>query len=213
MNPQPHAVRRTLIALAAAVAALAASATAQAQMITDAMIQQRMQAMNNIVQQAQNGVAQIVQRRMQDPQVQMAWQQYVAQQGGRPQMDYPTFTYYYVYTNGFSSGGMAHMRANEAGIAQRERESVQGLRDAEANRAAAMQAQRDGYFRHQQEAGLGLRGQSTFVAPNGAAVALPHTWQRNTIQSWQGNTYRVDESGQYFVLAANGWWYPLQGQR
>jgi hypothetical protein len=125
-------------------------------------------------------------------------------------MDFATYTYQYIYTNGFSAAGIAHARANEAGIAQREAAAVQGLRQAEQNRAQAMQAQRDGYFRNQQEAGRGLMGQSTYVAPNGATLALPHTWQPNTTQVYQGNTYHVDASGQYHVLGSDGWWYPVQ---
>lgn len=56
-------------------------------------------------------------------------------------------------------------------------------------------------------------GQSTYVGPNGAPLVLPHTWAANTQQQYQGNTYRVDASGQYHVLAANGWWYPVAVQR
>ena len=40
-----------------------------------------------------------------------------------------------------------------------------------------------------------------------------NTWAANTQQQYQGNTYRVDASGQYHVLAANGWWYPVAAQR
>ena len=86
---------------------------------------------------------------------------------------------------------------------------MQGLRDAQAARGAAQQAQRDGYARNQQEAGLGLMGQSRYVAPNGAALQLPHTWQKNSTQQYQGQTYRVDHMGQYHVLGSDGWWYPL----
>ena len=43
--------------------------------------------------------------RMHDPQVQAAYRQYAAQSGGRPAMDFPTFTYNYVYTRGFSRDG------------------------------------------------------------------------------------------------------------
>lgn len=174
-----------------------------------AMIQQSMARMNNIVSQSENRVQQAVQQRMQDPAVQQAWQRYLAQSGGRPQMDYPTFTYQYIYTNGFSAQGMAHARANESGIQQREMTAWQGVRQAEAQRAQAQQGQRDGYFANQQEAGRQLMGQSTYVAPNGQGLQLPHTWQRNTTHQHQGQTYHVDASGQYHVLASNGWWYPL----
>lgn len=178
-----------------------------------AMVQQSMARMNAIVAQSQQGVNQIVQQRMHDPAVQQAWQRYLQQTGGRPAMDYPTFTYQYVYTNGFSQQGIAHARANEAGIQQRERAAWQGLQQAQQQRAAAMQAQRDGYNAHQQEAGRSLMGQSTYVAPNGQPLQLPHTWQRNTTQMHQGHVYHVDASGQYYVRGNDGWWYPLAAGR
>lgn len=186
-------------------------ALAQPAMAQDygAMIQQQMNAMNQNIARGQQQVNQIVQQRMRDPQVQAAYRDYVARTGGRPAMDYPTFTYNYVYTNGFSAQGIAHARANEAGIQAREQASVQGLREAQAVRGAAQQTQRDSYTRNQQEAGRGLIGQSTYTAPNGAPLQLPHTWQKNTTYQHQGQTYHVDQTGQYHVLGANGWWYPL----
>jgi hypothetical protein len=71
------------------------------------------------------------------------------------------------------------------------------------------QARRDSYSRNQQEAGRDLMGQSTYVAPNGAPLQLPHTWQKNTTHKHQGQTYQDDQTGQYHVRGANGWWYPL----
>lgn len=176
-----------------------------------AMIRQSLQRQQQAVNAAQQRVNGAVQQRMQDPQVQAAYQQYAwrMRQAGQRPMDFPSYTYQYIYTNGFSASGVAHMRQNEAAIAQREGAAVQGLRQAETARGQAQQAQRDGYFRSQQEAGRGLMGQSTYAAPNGLELALPHTWQPNTTQVYQGNTYRVDASGQYHVLAANGWWYPV----
>lgn len=199
----------------AAIAALAASVASGAAQAQDfqAMIAQSMGRMDAIVGAAQQRVQGAVQQRMHDPAVQQAWRQYLAQTGGRPAMDYPTFTYQYIYTNGFSAAGIAHAQANEGQIRQQESAAVQGLRQAQAHRAAAMQAQRDQHFAQQQEAGLGLMGQSHYRAPNGASLQLPHTWQRNTVQRWQGYTVRVDHAGQYHVLAANGAWYPLQAGR
>jgi hypothetical protein len=174
-----------------------------------AMIQQQMQAMNQNLARGEQQIQQMVQQRMQDPAVQQAWQRYVQQTGGRPAMNYPTFTYQYIYTNGFSAQGMAHARNTEAGIQAREQAAVQGLRQAEQQRGQAQQAQRDGYYANQQEAGRALTGQSTYFAPNGQPLVLPHTWQRNTTYQHQGQTYHVDQHGQYHVRAANGWWYPL----
>jgi hypothetical protein len=118
-----------------------------------------------------------------------------------------------VVQNGFSAAGTAHMRANEAGIQQREAAAWQGLRQAEAARGAAQQGQRDAYAANQQEAGRQLLGQSTYLAPNGYRLQLPHTWQPNTTVQHQGQTYHVDAGGRYHVLAANGWWYPLAPAR
>ncbi|CAG0975746.1 hypothetical protein BURK2_01561 [Burkholderiales bacterium] len=202
--------RHALLAATAlfAVAALPASVYAQDY---GAMVQQSMNRMNQIINNAQQGVNTIVQQRMYDPQVQASYRHYLAraQAHGQPAMDYPTYTYNYVYTRGFSREGTAVAQANEAGIRANERAAVNRLRQAEAQRGAAQQQHRDGYFANQQEAGRGLMGQSTFRAGNGAQVVLPHTWQANTYHEYQGNTYHVNASGQYFVRASDGWWYPL----
>lgn len=198
------------------VTTLAALATAPA-IAQDygAMVQQQMAAMNANIARGQQMVDGMVRQRMADPQVQAGYRQYLAQMraSGRPAMDYPTYTYHWIYTAGFSAQGIAHARANEAGIARAEQAKAQELRQAERQRGQAQQQQRDGYFANQQEAGRGLMGQSTWIAPNGAAFALPHTWQPNTQHSHQGQTYRVDAGGQYHVLGTDGWWYPLQARR
>jgi hypothetical protein len=204
--------RFTSILAATAAALLAAPAAAQDY---GAMVQQQMNAMNANIARGQQRVDQIVRQRMADPQVQASYREYLAQMraAGRPAMDYPSYTYQWVYTAGFSAQGIAHARANEAGIARAEQAKVRELRDAESRRGQAQQQQRDGYFAHQQEAGRGLTGQSSYLAPNGSSVVLPHTWQPNSQHSHQGQTYRVDASGQYHVLGTDGWWYPLPARR
>lgn len=202
--------RHALLAATALFAAAALPASVCAQDY-GAMVQQSMNRMNQIINNAQQGVNNIVQQRMYDPQVQASYRQYLAQKQayGQPAMDYPTYTYNYVYTRGFSREGTAVAQANEAGIRANERAAVQRLRQAEGQRGSAQQQQRDSYFANQQEAGRGLGGQSTFRAGNGSQVVLPHTWQANTNHEYQGNTYHVNASGQYFVRASDGWWYPL----
>jgi hypothetical protein len=202
---------RRLSMFGVALAALASSASAQDY---DAMLRQQIQLMNANIARGQQMVENNVRQRMADPQVQAGYRQYLAQMraAGQPAMDYPTYTYNWIYTNGYSAQGIAHARATEAGIANAERAKVQQLREAEAQRGAAQQQQRDGYARNQQEAGRQLTGQSTYLAPNGSPVVLPHTWQPNTQHLHQGQTYRVDASGQYQVLAADGWWVPLQAR-
>lgn len=198
--------------LAAALVLIAAPAAAQDY---GALIQQQMNAMNANIARGQQMVHELVRQRMADPQVQAGYRQYLAQMRatGRPPMDYPTYTYNWIYTAGFSAQGIAHARANEAGIASAEQARLQQLREAEARRGAAQQQQRDHYAANQQEAGRGLMGQSTYLAPDGTAFALPHTWQPNTQHRHQGQTYRVDASGHYHVLGTDGWWYPLQTRR
>lgn len=193
----------------AAFAALTLAAAPAAAQNYDLMIRQALARQNAAVSQAQNQVQRIVAQRMQDPAVLASWQRYVQQSGGRPAMNYATYTYYYIYTNGFSAQGVAHMRANEGAIQQREAAAWQGLRQAQAQRALAQQQYRDGYHAQQQEAGRGLMGQSTYTLPNGQGRQLPHTWQPNTTHQYQGGTYHVDAGGRYYVLAANGAWYPL----
>jgi hypothetical protein len=197
---------RVLVALA-----LAGPAVGAAQNF-DQMIRQQMDQMNRTIAQGQQQVQQVVAQRMQDPQVRAAYQQYLARAraGGRPTMDFPTYTYNYIYTRGFSPDGVAHARANEANIAQREQQAIQGWREAQARRGQAQQGQRDSYFANQQEAGRGLMGQSTYSGAGGWQTQLPHTWQANTRHEYQGNTYHVDQSGRYYVRGVDGWWYPLQ---
>ena len=125
-------------------------------------------------------------------------------------MDYPTFTYNYIYTAGFSTQGIAHARATESANQAREHQAWQGLQAAQADRAAAQQAQRDGYARNQQEAGRQLMGNSTYRAGDGSAFVLPHTWQRNSTHEHQGRLYHVDAAGQYHLQGADGWWYPIK---
>jgi hypothetical protein len=211
-NPIDALAQLTPLAGTVLIAALLASPYAVQAQDYGAMLQQQVNAMNQNIARGQQMVNANVQKRMADPQVRAGYDRYIAQMraSGRPAMDYPTYAYNHIYTNGFSAQGIAHARATEAGIANNERAAVQRLRDAEAQRGAAQQAQRDGHFRNQQEAGRQLMGQSTWVAPNGAALALPHTWQRNSTHQHQGQTYHVDASGQYHVRANNGWWYPLQ---
>lgn len=196
-----------------AAAAAAMTATPAAAQNYDLLIRQALARQNAVVNQAQNQVQRIVQQRMQDPAVQAAYQRYVQQSGGRPAMDFATYTYYYIYTNGFSAQGMAHMRANEGAIREREAAAWQRVRQAEAQRAQAQQQHRDGYHLQQQEAGRRLMGQSTYGLPNGQGLQLPHTWQPNSTHHYQGRTYHVDAGGRYHVLAGDGWWYPLAGSR
>lgn len=207
-----------LLAAAAAVAgALALASPARSQDFNamlaqqDAWMTQQIQAqqaqMNQMLAAGQNQVNQIVQQKMQDPRVQQAYQQHLAQaqqQGTRP-YDFRTFAYYYAATNGFSASGVAGYNQTTQNIQGRERAALQGVREAEANRAQAINGWNQGYSNNQQEAGRQLMGNSTYVNGNtGQSQVLPHTWQRNTYNTYQGNSYYVDYSGQYWMADPNG---------
>ena len=211
MQSAPLSPRWAARAAAVVLAAAAAPQAAHAQNF-DLMIRQQVDQMNRMIARGQQQVQQVVAQRMQDPQVRAAYQQYLSRvrASGQPAMDYPTYTYNYIYTRGFSPDGIAHARANEAGIAQREQAALQGWRDAQARRAQAQQEQRDAYAANQQEAGRGLLGQSTYSTTGGWQTQLPHTWQPNTRHVYQGNTYHVDHAGHYYVRGIDGWWYPLR---
>ena len=201
---------RSLIAAAALAmtAALPMSANAQDY---GAMLQRELAKSAQLSQTMQQTQNNMIQQAMQNPQIQAGYQQYLAQmqqRGGQP-MDFPTYAYYYMYTNGFSSGGIAHMNNVENGNRAAEMNAWRGVQQAEANRGQAMQQQRDSYFRNQAEAGRGLMGQSTYYGQGGYQNQLPHTWQNNTYQTYQGNRYYVDQSGQYYRVDANGWMYPI----
>lgn len=210
MKRRNRSRQHALIAATSLFAAAAIPLSALAQNY-DAMIQRSWNRMNQIIANGEQQVTNIVQQRMQDPQVQASYQRYVAQRRnqGQPAMDYRIYTYNYVYTRGFSREGIAHAQSVEANNRAAEMAAAQRLRAAQAQTSAAMQQQRDSFFNNRQEAGRALMGQSTYQAPNGAPVVLPHTWQANTRHEHQGNTYHVDQSGQYFVRGNDGWWYPV----
>lgn len=201
---------RPLVLAAAAVVVSALPHAAQAQDY-GAMLQRELAKSQQLTQTMQQGLNGMLQQAMQNPQIQAGYQQYLAQmqqRGGQP-MDFQTYAYYYMYTNGFSNSGIAHMNNVENGNRQAEMNAWRGVQQAEANRGQAMQQQRDSYFRNQQEAGRGLMGQSAYYGQGGYQNQLPHTWQNNTYQTYQGTRYYVDQSGQYYRIDANGYAYPI----
>ncbi len=205
--------RENLVSTLAALAVLAGACILPASALGQdwrAMVEQQ----NATVAAAQQQAYQIVQQKMQDPQVQAAYRQHQAQsaQSGTQPYDFPTFAYYYVATRGFSPEGKAAWNASEGAIQRNEQRAWQEYQDAQAASQSAINDLQAGYHRNQQEAGRQLMGQSTFVSPSGQTQALPHTWQPNTYNTYQGNTYFVDPSGQYWVSDPNnsGYWHPLR---
>lgn len=213
-----------LLALAIAVSVFAAGAAwaedyQQMLQQQDAFLQQQIEQsqaqMNATLAAGQQQVNQIVQQKMQDPQVQAAYQQHLQQaaQNGMQAYDFPTFAYYYAATNGFSQEGLATYRSNETANMAREQEAWRGYQNAQGAARAAIDENNAHFSNNMNEAGNQLMGNSTYVGETGSQV-LPHTWQPNTYNSYQNHNYYVDENGQYWKADPNNTdtWYPLQQQ-
>ncbi|MBN8943993.1 MAG: hypothetical protein J0H01_31075 [Rhizobiales bacterium] len=204
------------LALAAALAAQAAPAAAQTYyrgydigpdyqgMLNQSMRQQ--QELNARMQQNTQG---IIAQVMQDPQFQALYQQH-RMQGG--QMTPQQFAYQYAATGRFSREGTARYRENEARNQAAEQQRLQGLREAEAARGQAQRGYQDSYQRNNAEVGNLLRGNSTYIGPNGQSYVLPHT-QPGQIQRDPntGNAFVMDNRGQYYMYTPNGW-QPMQAR-
>lgn len=186
----------TKIALAASLL----SGGAYAQDLT-AWYNQWAAGQNAQMQQMTNG---IVQQNMNNPQVQYAYQQHLAQGG---QYSFEQFCYMYAATGGFSAQGMASYNQTTNTIANQDRAAYSDYQAAQAQSAAAMQDWRNGYYANQNEAGNVMQGNQTYYAPNGGAQVLPYTWQPG-YQTYNGQNYYVDQSYNYYQQAPyNGYGY------
>lgn len=175
-----------------------------------AMIQQQLQAGNNLAQQMQQYEQNIVQQNMQNPQVQAMYQQHLAQGG---QMSFEQFAYSYAATGGFTPQGMQYHNQNERNIQQRESAAIQAYRQNQANNAQALQQMHESNANIAHHRGNLLNGTTDYVDPStGQQYNLPHTTQPNNYYYDQGNQqmYYNDPSGNYHREDQNGYWYQLQ---
>ncbi len=149
----------------------------------------------------------IIRQNMADPRIQAMYAQAVA--SGQFRGTLADYAYAYAATGGFSQQGYGNLMASNAQIAgQHDRmmadywASQQAMRDAFAGWTG-------GFAANQAEAGLGLTGQSTYQGGYGAQQ-VPHTWQPGGFYGWNGNTWHVDQTGQYWMADPNGsgWWLP-----
>jgi hypothetical protein len=180
----------------------------------DQTIQQSMEQLNQIVGQGQQQVDATVRQSMQDPAIQARYQSYqqqVLQQGSQP-VDFYTYTYYFLATGGFSQQGVAAWQANEAANNAKVQEAYQGYQQAVEDYRNSVAEGSQHYYENQSEMGNVLQGNSTWVNPNdGSNHTLPYTWQRDSYNTYNNQTYYVDPSGTYYWLDPNntGWMYPL----
>ena len=224
-----HASFLSLAVLSAAAAFSGLPQAAQAQDFNamlaqqEAQMQQYIQAqqaqMNANIAAGQRQVQQIVQQKMQDPQVQQAYQQHLAQarqQGAQP-YDFPTFAYYYAATNGFSAQGRAAYAANERDIQGKEAAAMQGYRTAQAGAAGGDERLAGRLLAQSTGGGAPVARREHLREPrqrSDSAVAA-HLAASTRYHTHQGNTYYVDASGRYWMADPNnsGIWQPLQPAR
>jgi len=179
-----------------------------------ASISQSMGSLNQRLAANQLRINGMVRQKMQDPRVRAGYAQYVAraQRAGVQPQSLASYSYNYLATGGYSRQGMAIYRANEASNQAKIASATADLRSAQAARGQAQLGMQQGFSNNQAEFGRLLRGTSTYTAPNGGTQVLPHTWQANTFQQYQGRQYFVDQSGQYHALGNDGYWYALSSR-
>lgn len=164
---------------------------------------------NQHVQQTQayfqNQTQQIVQRNMANPQVQYAYQQYLAHGG---QAGFEQFAYYYAATGGFSRQGIQNYNQTSQSISAQQQNAWNGYQQAQQQSQQAIQGWQNGYSQNQQEAGYSLNGQATYSTPAGAQVLnylnQPGYYQQN------GQNYYMDQGGNYYYVYPNGSVQPIQ---
>ena len=172
-------------------------------------------ALKNQVQQGinqnQQGINTMVGQAMQDPQCWAAYQQFRAQGGNLP---YQTFAYQWLATGRFSAQGKQNYWSAQRGIENQQRQGMEGLRQAEANRAAAIANMQGHYAYGQGQAGLNLQGNRTYTDPNtGTNVVLNYTqpgqWSSDTRT---GQNYVMGADGRQYGVYPNGSYYMLPNQ-
>jgi hypothetical protein len=171
-------------------------------------------AMYNGYVQQQNAqmevqLQQIIQQVMQDPRFQSMYQQYLASGGTATPEQY---AYSYAATGGFTPQGMQIYQNSEAMSAAKIQNAWNGYLGAVEGYREAYNNYTGSFAETTNEMGNVLMGNSTYVDyATGSSYVLPHTWQTETYNTYNGQTYYVDYTGQYYVVDPNnsGWMYPL----
>jgi hypothetical protein len=166
------------------------------------MYNQQVQQTNSYFQ---NQTQQMVQANMANPQVQYAYQQYLARGG---QGSFAEFAYSYAATGGFSQQGMRNYYQTSQSINAQQQNAWNGYQQAQQQSQQALQGWQNGYSRNQSEAGYNLNNQATYSTPNGPQV-LNYNNQPGYYQV-QGQTYYMDPGGNYYYVHPNGSAQPIQ---
>jgi hypothetical protein len=177
----------------------------------NAMINQGMANMNNIVKQAEEAGARAVQQAMNDPRCQAMYQQH-QQQGGR--MSLQQFAYEYARTGGFTQQGKINAFNVEQNNQAKEKQAYDAWQAAQRNASNAINQWQEGYRRNQNEAGNVMTGKMTYVDPNGRQFVLPYLQPGYTTDRNTGTVYHLDQFGRYHYMQNNsGYWVPLNPGR
>jgi hypothetical protein len=152
---------------------------------------------------------QIIAQVMQDPRFQSMYQQYIMSGGTATAEQY---AYSYAATGGFTPQGMQIYQNSEALSAAKIQNAWNGYQSAVQGYQEAYNNYTGSFAETTNEMGNVLMGNSTYVDyATGSSYVLPHTWQTETYNYHNGQTYYVDYAGQYFMVDPNNsdWMYPL----
>jgi hypothetical protein len=186
---------------AALIAALSLGTAVQAQDFTGMDITALNNGMWDELQgQMDSGLSSIIGQTMNNPQAQQMFAQYRA---NGYQGSFEQFAYEYAATAGFTPGGIAHYNGVTQDIQAKDQANYDAYRNSQGAYADAYGQYTAGHSNNQNEAGLGLSGQSTYTGAYGSQQ-LPHTWGANTAHTYNGNNYYVDQSGAYWMADPNG---------
>jgi hypothetical protein len=203
-------ITKVLAALALSLLAFVSIASAQYGMPDftnfdfSGYMQQQYDMTTNMINGEMNGILQ-----QRGPEIQAAYQQCLYSGGYCGSFE--EYALQYVSTNGFSDGGAWAM--TQRGMQQKEYEAWWGVKQAEADSAAAINGWNSNYAQNQGEMGNILMGNSSWVNPNsGTNYQLPYTLQPNSFYYDQSSQQQFwyDPYGQYHILSPDSsWWMPL----
>lgn len=149
----------------------------------------------------------MVSQNVTNPQVQAMY--YQAQQQGYPGT-IEQFAYLYMENGGFTQEGIQRNRQVTNDINNQTQKQNSDYLNSQGAYADAYGAYTQGFSNNMNEGGLGLESQGTYSNQFGSQV-LPSTWGADTYQTYNGNDYYVDQSGNYNMAApdGSGMWYGL----
>ncbi len=198
--------KTTLLTTFATIAAI--TANCQAQWVDyDSMLNESINAQNQIVQQAEAQGNHAVEQNMNNPQIQQMYRAYQAQGGP---MDFRQYCYAYACTAGFQN--VQGWVDSENSIAQNEGAANARYRE-HVNNLWAQTHEEQGIVNDHIAMGRGelLSGNTNYTNPyDGSQTNLPYTAPvGQTYTDYYGNTYTMGNNGNYTYGSNNGYNYEM----